>query len=214
MAFSDYISLIILGVGSSFLGALPLGTLNLSILKLALSNRHEQALAFAWGAALVELLQVTLILVLMNFLLPLAYLKTFLAAVSIPILLILGIKSLYNTPTTEGGVAVKNAAFRQGALLSFANVMVYPFWLLWGNIFVENGWLNTDFWSLLIFSLGVGVGTLGAFLVFVYLGKLLWRQLAFLQFWINRLIALAFFGFAAGQIGVVLRILIPNFHAY
>jgi threonine/homoserine/homoserine lactone efflux protein len=101
----------------------------------------------------------------MNFLLPLAYLKTFLAAVSIPIFLILGIKSLYNTPTTEGGVAVKNAAFRQGALLSFANVMVYPFWLLWGNIFVENGWLNTDFWSLLIFSLGVGVGTLGAFLV-------------------------------------------------
>jgi threonine/homoserine/homoserine lactone efflux protein len=61
MAFSDYISLIILGVGSSFLGGLPLGTLNLSILKLALSNRHEQALAFAWGAAIVELLQVALI---------------------------------------------------------------------------------------------------------------------------------------------------------
>jgi len=118
------------------------------------------------------------------------------AIASIPILVFLGYKSCVTSTNTEKSVEVEENGFRQGVLVSLMNLMVYPFWLLWGQIFVRNGWLQTDISTLGVFSIGAGIGTLFAFLCFVYLGKLLWKRLNYLQFLINKLIAFVFWGFA------------------
>ena len=91
-------------------------------------------------------------------------------------------------------------AFLQGILLSFANVLVYPFWLLWGNLFVQNGWLSPEPLAYSIFAFGAGLGTFGAFLAFILLGSVLWKRLQSVQKVTNQLIAFAFWGFAAFQI--------------
>ncbi|MBL7814774.1 MAG: hypothetical protein JNL70_07185 [Saprospiraceae bacterium] len=189
-----------LGILCSFLGTLPLSTLNLSILKLALSNQHREALLFTYSATIVEFLQVCLILPLLNILVTITYLKTVLTLISIPILIVLGYKSYKTAAPTEGGKVIRNDGFKQGLLLGLTNVMVYPFWLLWGHIFVSNGWLKIEFVSISFFCIGVGIGTLLSLLVFVYLGKILWQRLQYLQFYINRLIAFAFFSFAFLQL--------------
>jgi threonine/homoserine/homoserine lactone efflux protein len=194
------IHLLGLGIMSSFVGALPLGMLNLTVLQMSLAHRQKQAILFSLGAVIVEFLQIFFTFLMMNLLLKIPQLNSILALISIPILLFLGFKNLKNSVYTEGSLLTNKNAFLQGVLLSFANVLVYPFWLLWGNLFVKNGWLLPDALSYSIFAFGASLGTFGAFLAFILLGKLLFRHLQSVQKFTNRLIALAFFGFAGFQI--------------
>jgi threonine/homoserine/homoserine lactone efflux protein len=196
----ELLGLIKLGILSSFVGALPLGMLNLTVLQLSLAQRQGQAIAFSFGAVLVEFLQIFLTFLAMNLLLKIPNLNHALALISIPILVYLGFKNLKNEAYTEGSFLSQKNAFLQGVLLSFANVLVYPFWLLWGNLFVKNGWLPPHPLAYSIFAFGAGLGTFSAFLAFILLGKVLWKHLIKVQNWTNRAIALAFFGFAIFQI--------------
>jgi threonine/homoserine/homoserine lactone efflux protein len=195
-----------LGIMSSFVGTLPLGMLNLTVLQLSLANRQRQAVLFSLGAVLVEFCQIFLTFLAMDILLKIPNLSYGLSLVSIPILIYLGFKNLKNTSNTEGGQLTNKNAFLEGILLSFGNVMTYPFWLLWGNLFIHNGWLLPQPLSYFIFALGAGLGTFGAFLAFVLLGKILWRHLQGIQAVINKLIAFAFFGFAVFQIGKIVML--------
>jgi threonine/homoserine/homoserine lactone efflux protein len=194
------IHLLGLGIMSSFVGALPLGMLNLTVLQLSLAHRQRQAVLFSLGAVIVEFLQIFFTFLMMDLLLHIPQLNSILAIVSIPILLFLGFKNLKNSVYTEGSSLTNKNAFLQGVLLSFANVLVYPFWLLWGNLFVKNGWLQPDALSYSTFAFGASLGTFGAFLAFILLGTVLWQHLQRFQRVTNKLIALAFFGFAGFQI--------------
>lgn len=202
MVIQNIFFLMGLGFVSSFIGTLPLSTLNLSILKLALANRHQSALSFTYSASIVDFIQVYITLLLMDSLTSISHLKTNLSLISIPILLYLGYQSyntaIYKIAETEKEKIEKDS-FRQGLLLGCSNVMVYPFWLLWGQLFVNNGWLKTDFISLSIFCMGAGMGTFLAFLIFVFMGKILKEHLYHLQFLINRFIGLTFWVLALLQ---------------
>lgn len=188
-----------LGFTSSFLGTLPLGMLNLTILQLALANRQQQALAFSLGATLIEFIQIGITLLGMNVLLAIPQLSQAISIISIPILLYLGYKNFKKKQNTEGPLLTVKATFGQGIVLGFANVVVYPFWLLWGNVFVQNCWLTPTPEAYFYFSFAAAIGTLGAFLFFILLGKILWKRLSHVQKMIDKLIGYTFFGFAAFQ---------------
>ena len=55
-----------LGMMISFLGTLPLGTLNISAMQIAISDGSRPAVYFALGALLVEIIYVRISLVAMN----------------------------------------------------------------------------------------------------------------------------------------------------
>jgi threonine/homoserine/homoserine lactone efflux protein len=188
-----------LGFTSSFLGTLPLGMLNLTILQLALANRQQQAMAFSLGATLIEFIQIGITLLGMNILLAVPLLSQVISIISIPILLYLGYQNFKKEQNTEGVTLTSKSAFWQGIVLGFANVVVYPFWLLWGNVFVQNGWLQPTTEAYFYFSCAAAIGTFGAFLFFILLGKILWQRLSRVQKMIDKLIGYTFFGFAAFQ---------------
>ena len=204
MTYQSIINLLLLGFTSCFIGSLPLGMLNLTVLKMSLANQQRQAIAFSVGSVIVEFFQILVTLLCMNLLLEIPKLNEVLAIVSIPVLIYLGIKNLKSVPLTEGGHFTPKNAFLQGITLSFANVLIYPFWLLWGNLFVKNGLLPQDTLSFSIFALGTSLGSLCAFGIFVFIGKILWKRLERLQNITNRLIATAFLGFATFQLYAVL----------
>jgi threonine/homoserine/homoserine lactone efflux protein len=199
MTYNEIAHHLWLGFTSSFLGTLPLGMLNLTILQLALANRQRQAMAFSFGATLIEFIQIGITLLGMNVLLAIPQLSQAISIISIPILLYLGYKNFKKKQNTEGPPLTVKATFWQGIALGFANVVVYPFWLLWGNIFVQNGWLTPTPEAYFYFSLAAALGTLGAFLFFILLGKILWKRLSRVQKMIDKLIGYTFFGFAAFQ---------------
>jgi threonine/homoserine/homoserine lactone efflux protein len=209
MTYNEIAHHIWLGFTSSFLGTLPLGMLNLTILQLALANRQRQATAFSLGATLIEVVQIGITLLSMNVLSAIPRLSQAISIISIPILLYLGYQNFKKRQNTveernpeEGGKGEQKklkSAFWQGVVLGFANVVVYPFWLLWGNFFVQNGWLLPTPEAYFYFSLAAGLGTFGAFLFFILLGKILWKRLSRVQKIIDQLIGYTFFGFAAFQ---------------
>ena len=193
-----------LGITGSFMGALPLGMLNLSILQLSLEGRQRTAFWFGLGAAVIECVQILLTLLCMQLLFQIPYLTTVLTVVSIPILIVLGIKT-WQTPLSKNRPKTAleekiSTSFRRGGILSLANVLVYPFWLLWGNVFVQNGWLTTEPLSLTTFSAGAGIGTMGAFICFIVLGKLINPYLGSVQKGFNRFVGATFLCFACIQI--------------
>jgi threonine/homoserine/homoserine lactone efflux protein len=198
MSFSAIYQTTWLGLTSSFLGALPLGMLNLTILQMSLNGRYRQAGVFSLGAVLVEFGQIFLSLLGIQVLATIPYVQAILGVFSIPILVYLGIKTWRAKAITEGGESLSKG-FKTGLKLSAANVMVYPFWLVWGNLFVQNQWLLPHPMAFGFFSLGASVGSLIAFLLFVFIGKWLYRFLIPFQMVINRLIALTFLGFAVYQ---------------
>ncbi len=204
MSYTEILNHIWLGLTSSFIGTLPLSMLNLTILQLTLSNRQQQAISFSLGASVVEFFQICITLLGMNVLLTIPYLSSIFAVISIPILIYLAIKNLKKKPDTEWVKLLPQNAFYQGIVLGFANIVVYPFWLLWGNVFVQNGWLKPEPVAYFYFSLAAAVGTFAGFLVFILLGKLLWKRLLWLQKIMDKLIAFAFLGFAALQFYTIL----------
>jgi threonine/homoserine/homoserine lactone efflux protein len=199
MTYTEIIHHLWLGFTSSFVGTLPLGMLNLTILQLALANRQQQAVAFSLGATLIEFIQIGITLLGMNVLLAVPLLNQVISIISIPILLYLGYKNFKNDKNTEGPPLTAKSTFWQGIVLGFANVVVYPFWLLWGNVFVQNGWLTPTPEAYFYFSFAAAIGTFGAFLFFILLGKILWQRLSRVQKMIDKLIGYTFFGFAAFQ---------------
>jgi threonine/homoserine/homoserine lactone efflux protein len=199
MTYNEIMHHLWLGFTSSFLGTLPLGMLNLTILQLALANRQQQAMAFSLGATFIEFIQIGITLLGMNVLLAVPQLSQAISIISIPILLYLGYKNFKKETNTEGLTLTSKSAFIQGFVLGFANVVVYPFWLLWGNVFVQNGWLTPTPEAYFYFSFAAAIGTFGAFLFFILLGKILWQRLSRVQKMIDKLIGYTFFGFAAFQ---------------
>jgi threonine/homoserine/homoserine lactone efflux protein len=199
MTYNEIAHHLWLGFTSSFLGTLPLGMLNLTILQLALTNRQQQAMAFSLGATLIEFVQIGITLLGMNMLLAVPLLNQAISIISIPILLYLGYQNFQKKEETEGITLTSKSAFWQGIVLGFANVVVYPFWLLWGNVFVQNSWLQPKPEAYFYFSFAAAIGTFGAFLFFILLGKILWQRLSRVQKMIDKLIGYTFFGFAAFQ---------------
>ena len=173
-----------LGITCSFLGTLPLSLLNLNILKLGLEGKQKSALLFSLGATGVELGQILFTLLSMQFLLKIPHLTPIMTLIFIPVLIVMGVKMWKAKPLTvvlgqDKSTVSKtddseqsSASVKQGALLSLANFLTYPFWLLWGNVFVQNGWLDPQPLDLTIFSLGASLGTFGAFACFLILGKI------------------------------------------
>jgi threonine/homoserine/homoserine lactone efflux protein len=206
MTYADIFNQFWLGVTSSFVGTLPLGMLNLTVLQLALNNKQPQAVRFSFGASVIEFVQIFFTLLSMNILLKTPHVNTFFSIISIPILVYLGVKNMKNSANTEGGNLTEKNTFYQGIILGFANVVVYPFWLLWGNIFVQNGWLIPTPMAYFYFSLGAGMGTFMGFFTFILLGKILWKRLSKLQNIMDKVIGITFLGFAAFQLyNVILK---------
>ncbi|MFM2266634.1 MAG: hypothetical protein RL757_74 [Bacteroidota bacterium] len=194
-------SIFVLGLSSSFLGALPLGMLNITVLKLSLEGKIRAAFGFALGAICIEFFQIAITLFAMQKLLTIPFFATLLTIISIPILLFLGFQSFktpppsINAPKMAGEAAFQHH-FLTGIKLSAANVLIYPFWLLWGNIFLQNGWFYAQASHFLTFSLGASLGTLGAFAVFIVLGKLISPYLSRFQHIFGAVVGVAFIGFA------------------
>ena len=65
----NWFVIFITGMGISFLGALPLGSLNVSAMQVAVTENIKKAIQFSLGVALVEIIYVRLSLTAINWIL-------------------------------------------------------------------------------------------------------------------------------------------------
>lgn len=169
--------LFVTGLFISFLGALPMGTLNMSAMQIAITDGYYPAILFALGALLVEMIYVRMTLVAMDWFRAHKRLLKVMEWFTLAIILVLAVSSFYTAmhPTLRANPILSNAIHRfwLGAGLSAINPLQIPFWFGWSTVLTGKGLLVRQGNQYIYYILGIGIGTFIGFAVFIFGGKLL-----------------------------------------
>ncbi|MGN6295080.1 MAG: LysE family translocator [Chitinophagaceae bacterium] len=165
------------GMLVSFLGSLPLGTLNIAAMQIAISDGISSALLFSFGSLLVEVVYVRLSLVAMDWVRKQEKLFRILEWVTLAIVLALAISSFYAAahPKVEKNVILSSTLprFVLGIVMSAVNPVQIPFWFGWSTVLFTKKILlpRQDHYNTYIG--GIGLGTLAGNCVFIFGGLLI-----------------------------------------
>jgi threonine/homoserine/homoserine lactone efflux protein len=170
---SDLFWVFLMGTFWSFLGSVPPGTLNLSVLQLGLEGKTKTAWRFAFAVAIIEYPYTWLAiqfeywitsnpLVVENFQLSTAIVMT-----------AIGIGNLWAARKPSALTQKFEASgFRRGIILSILNPMALPFWIGVTAYLKAQGWITlSNPWLLHSYVFGTSVGVMLLLALFILLAK-------------------------------------------
>jgi threonine/homoserine/homoserine lactone efflux protein len=170
------IRIFFIGMLISFLGSLPLGTLNVAAMQISITDGIKPAILFSCGSLLVEIVYVRLSLVAMDWVRKQKRIFRALEWVTLFIVLALAISSFYAalTPSVKTNVILSSTLprFWLGVTMCAVNPVQIPFWFGWSTILFTKKILlprNDQYNSYII---GIGLGTLIGNCVFILGGQL------------------------------------------
>ncbi len=160
------------GMIMSFLGSLPLGTLNVTAANITMKEGIRAALVFSVGSMVAEVMMVRLGLMGMTWVYRHHKIFRFFEWVTILLLLILSIASFEAAIQKSGmGSALPPATqhpFWLGALLSITNPLHYIFWFGWSTVLISKNILLPRSGDYNWYVAGIGIGTIEGFAIFIY----------------------------------------------
>lgn len=161
----------------SFLGSLPLGTLNIAAMQIAVSDGVTGALLFSAGSLLVEIIYVRLSLVAMDWIRKQERLFRILEWVTLLVVVALAASSFYAAlhPSIEKNIVLSSSlpAFFLGVVMSAINPVQIPFWFGWSTVLFTKKVLlpRQDHYNTYI--IGIGLGTFIGNCLFIFGGRLI-----------------------------------------
>lgn len=174
---SNYLKLFFVAFSISFIGALPIGTLNANVANYALNNNFIGAAEFGIAAILVEVGLVRIALLLLDKLGHVQKLFKYLSAVMCVVILFLAYKSL------EAAFHMRNfqdvlpfvgmQPFYSGLVLSLLNPLHLPFWLGWTAVLKGRNILASKPGDYNVYIAAIGTGTTIAFIIYGFAGNYL-----------------------------------------
>jgi threonine/homoserine/homoserine lactone efflux protein len=171
----DFIRIFFTGLVISFLGALPLGTLNITAMQIAIQENTQKAVRFALGVALVEILYVRISLKGMNWVMEHQQLFYILEWCTVALFVVLAISSFITASRKSGekNILLKNTMnrFLLGFTMSAVNPVQIPFWFIWSTYLLSNKFLQPTEWQFNVYTAGIGVGTIIGLAIFIFAGK-------------------------------------------
>jgi threonine/homoserine/homoserine lactone efflux protein len=169
------------GMLVSFLGSLPLGTLNVAAMQISVQESIQNAIYFSLGSLLVEMIYVRISLVGINWVRKQKKLFRWMEWITLAIVVALAVGSFIAAmePHHAKNVMLNNNVHRflLGVMLSAISPMQIPFWFGWSTIlFTKNILLpKNSYYNLYI--VGIGLGTLMGNCVFIFGGKFIVQKL-------------------------------------
>lgn len=169
------------GLLVSFLGTLPLGTLNVAAMQISVQESIMNAIYFSLGSLTTEMIYVRISLVGINWIRRKKNLLKWMEWITLVIVLALAAGS-FLAATHEHHT--KNLMFNNnmnryalGVILSSITPMQFPFWLGWSTILFAKNILQpkNSFYNLYI--IGIGLGTFLGNCVFIFGGKFIVEKL-------------------------------------
>jgi threonine/homoserine/homoserine lactone efflux protein len=165
------------GMFISFLGSLPLGTLNIATMQIAISDGVLPALKFSFGALVAEVIYVRLSLIAMDWIQRQQKLFRILEWVTVAIVAALAISSFYAAlhPSVQKNVILSSTLHRffLGLFMGALNPMQIPFWFGWSTVLFSKKILHPVNSHYNSYITGIGLGTLLGNFVFIFGGKLI-----------------------------------------
>jgi len=197
------------GMLVSFLGSLPLGTLNVAAMQISVSDGISPALWFSAGSLTAEVIYVRLSLVAMDWVRKQEKIFRALEWITVLIVTALAVSSFYAAlhPTVEKNVILSSTLHRYwlGLTMSALNPVQIPFWFGWSTVlFTKNILLpRNDHYNSYI--AGIGIGTLLGNCVFIFGGQVIADKLNNNQHILNWVIGGIFSFTAILQIVKIIR---------
>ena len=188
----------------SLLGTLPLGSLNVAAMQVAVQENVKNAIRFSLGVALVEIIYVRVSLQGMNWVVENQTLFRILEWCTVGLFLVLAISSFIvaGKKTEQKNILLNNKVnrFVLGVSMSAINPVQIPFWFIWSTYLMSNGVLKAVPLQFNLYTLGIGVGTIAGLAFFVFGGKWLVSKLKASQKAINLTVGIIFIISAAIQL--------------
>jgi threonine/homoserine/homoserine lactone efflux protein len=197
------------GMLVSFLGSLPLGTLNIAAMQIAVSDGVTQAMLFSAGSLLVEIIYVRISLVAMDWIRKKEKILKALEWVTLIIVVALAASSFYAAlhPSVEKNIVLDSPLpkFILGLVMSAVNPVQIPFWFGWSTVLFSKKILmpRADHYNSYI--IGIGIGTFIGNCIFIFGGILIARRIQDNQHVLNWVIGGIFALTALIQLWKILR---------
>jgi threonine/homoserine/homoserine lactone efflux protein len=165
------------GMFISFLGSLPLGTLNVAAMQISITDGISPAILFSLGSLTAEVVYVRLSLIAMDWVRKQQWLFRILEWVTLAIVVALAISSFYAaaSPQEEKNVILSSTLHRYmlGLFMSALNPIQIPFWFGWSTVLFTKKILLPKNSHYNIYILGIGIGTLLGNCLFIFGGQLI-----------------------------------------
>lgn len=166
-----------IGMLISFLGSLPLGTLNIAAMQISISDGIIGALLFSLGSLLAEVIYVRLSLVAMDWIRKKEFIFKILEWVTLTIVLVLAASSFYAAthPSVKDNIVLSSSLPKiiLGFTMSALNPAQIPFWFGWSTVLLTKRILlpkNNHYNSYIT---GIGIGTMIGNCLFIFGGRLI-----------------------------------------
>lgn len=170
------------GMLVSFLGSLPLGTLNVASMQISITDGYKAAIEFAIGTFIVEIIYVRISLVAMDKIRKQERVLKALEWITLVIIVALAVASFVaaskNNPHAKN-VVLSNGMprFLLGLLMSALNPVQIPFWFGWSTVLFAKKILLPQNNHYNSYIAGIAIGTFLASCVFIFGGRLIVEKL-------------------------------------
>lgn len=166
----------------SFLGSLPLGTLNIAAMQISITDGVLAAMLFSAGSLLAEIVYVRISLVAMDWIRKQEKILKALEWVTFFIVLALAIASFYAAmhPSVNKNVLLDSPMpkFLLGLTMSAVNPVQIPFWFGWSTVLFTKKILLPKKNHYNIYICGIGIGTFIGNCVFIFGGLLIANKIS------------------------------------
>lgn len=193
---------LIIGILLNAMGYIPPGNINLTVAQLTINKGMRQAWSFILAFSCVEVLFTFGMMrfarwvssdVNLDSNINEVRLGTYVDIFMIMLFVVMGTITWINRnklPKTKDNNTSKRGSVFYGMLLGVLNPVQIPFWLFFGNYVILHEWIKTDYLSLVIFSLGSGMGSALALYGYAHFARYIQEKFALSSHLINKSIAI------------------------
>jgi threonine/homoserine/homoserine lactone efflux protein len=157
----------------SFIGTIPPGTINLSIIQMGLEHRVSAAWRFALAASIIEYFYAWIAVEFEELITSSPAVTENFELIGAVVMLTLGAVSLYTTKRPSPVISrFDHSGIRKGIILGILNPLALPFWVAMTAYIKSQRWisLSTDL-ELHSYLFGVALGGLALLMIVFYLAR-------------------------------------------
>ncbi|MEP1033995.1 LysE family transporter [Ekhidna sp.] len=159
----------------SYIGSIPPGTINVSVMQLAILHKRRAAIFFALAASAVEFVYAGITVQFHIFLNNNDVIADYFRIITSLALIGLGLFNIFSK-STSSSVKVDTKltgrhGFARGLLLGFLNPMTIPFWLAITTYLENDQWVSVEGYGFWMYLIGLSTGTFCLLFTVNALGK-------------------------------------------
>lgn len=197
-----------IGLFVSFMGSIPFGSVNLSVMQVSISRGFRDAVEFVLGAVMAEMVYAFIAIKLAHLIAGSLAINLTIEVIAVVVLTLLGIYYLLKKVHNEH-IQVKKEKFnpfQKGVLVGFINPMAIPFWITYTTYFEINHFIHLNAINTLFYIVGIAIGSFCLLTLFAKGAKRLDEKIDIGEHLINRIIGSALLLMACYQLGHVLLV--------